>query len=71
MHQQTGYLAHPFDPDDFARGIRWTLANTDRLAANARSRAVSSWSSPLVADQYRTLFQTLLASRPSTTPARV
>lgn len=54
-HGVTGYLAQPYDPIDLASGIRWVLADIQRLAvlgAAARERAVRLWSSTVVVSQY-------------------
>ena len=54
-HRQTGYLAKPYDVDDLAAGIAWTLndqARLDQLGAAARERACNVWTEPVVARQY-------------------
>ena len=45
-HQQTGYLAEPFDTSDLATGMHWVLTKGESasLRANARSRAVERFS---------------------------
>jgi hypothetical protein len=44
-HQQHGYLARPFDAEDLAAGIVWSIDAADgrreRLGASARQFAVS------------------------------
>jgi len=65
-HQQTGFLAEPFDALDLANGIEWTLSNQDRhksISVNARRRAVENWSYEVVASAYRTRFEGILNSR--------
>lgn len=60
VHNETGYLAEPFSVEDLAHGIRWVLEDetrSARLGRAARERAVRVWSSPIVAEQYRQLFE--------------
>lgn len=61
VHQQTGYLAEPYEPTDFARGIRWVLeGDADRLSENARKRAVEQYSIESVVEQYVRLYEDVL-----------
>jgi len=65
-HETTGYLAHPFDTDDLARGIEWTLADDERhrqLCAVARATAERSFGLELQAQRYGDLFRELVAAR--------
>lgn len=60
MHQDTGWLAKPLDPDDLARGIQWTLADPVRhagLCENARTRAIAKFSYGIVASRYKALYE--------------
>lgn len=62
-HEQTGYLARPFDTDDLAYGITWLLSNTERLArmaSAARTDAVSRFSYPTIASAHRALYEQVL-----------
>ena len=59
-HRQTGYLARAFCPEDFAEGVRWVLENAERhraLCLNARRKAVQRFSYPVVAAQYRVVYE--------------
>jgi glycosyltransferase involved in cell wall biosynthesis len=59
-HQETGYLAKAYDPEDFARGIQWVLEDRERyakLSAQAREDAVGRFSYPAVARQYLTVYE--------------
>lgn len=62
-HQRSGYLAAPFDTEDFATGIAWVLkqGNSARLGEHARSLALARFSYPLVAQGYRAIYEKLLA----------
>lgn len=65
-HQQTGYLAKPFDAEDLARGIQWVLADVERptlLGVNARKDAVARFSYPVVARQYLSVYETAIRSQ--------
>lgn len=58
-HQETGYLAQPFEVDDLAAGVAWILSNPERrrkLGENARTRAITSWSPEAVLPQYLDAF---------------
>jgi glycosyltransferase involved in cell wall biosynthesis len=60
-HRSTGYLANPFDTEDLAAGIRWTLAQESfaNLGQNARRKAESQFSYPVIAESYRNLYAEL------------
>jgi glycosyltransferase involved in cell wall biosynthesis len=58
-HGVTGYLADPFDVEDLAAGITWTLKQqieADRLGEAARGRAISLWSPTLTAEAIKAIF---------------
>lgn len=62
-HGETGYLAEPFNSEDLARGIIWVLTDTARhaqLCANARHYATATFSYPVVAEQYLSVYQSAL-----------
>jgi glycosyltransferase involved in cell wall biosynthesis len=62
-HEETGYLAEPYDTTDLARGIEWVLADDNRrkqLSDKARKTAVDRFSIEAVAQQYRELYNRLL-----------
>jgi glycosyltransferase involved in cell wall biosynthesis len=64
QHQHTGYLAPAFDVDDFAQGIQWVLDRQERLTKlglNARHAAVTRFSYPVVAQQYKEAYAAALA----------
>lgn len=59
-HQQTGYLASPFDTSDFANGIIQALNNSFNSATwgqNARVKAEHTWSSDAVVPQYLEIYR--------------
>ena len=57
-HLETGYIARPFDTADLARGITQALATSgwNLWGSKARSRAISTWSGPVIARQYADLY---------------
>ena len=61
-HKENGYLAKPFITTDLAAGINWVLNSADnvQLAKNAREKAVSTFDSRLVAQQYIQLYKSIL-----------
>jgi len=59
-HQQTGYLATPFDPEALGAGLRWVLADPERygrLSAAAREKAVRDFGRDRQAARYHALYQ--------------
>jgi glycosyltransferase involved in cell wall biosynthesis len=62
-HQQNGYLAQPFQIEEFAEGIVWILADRERhrqLAIAARHKAEQEFSQELQARRYHDLFQQIV-----------
>jgi glycosyltransferase involved in cell wall biosynthesis len=58
-HQETGWLARPFDPVDLAEGILWMLENDERqarLRRASRTRAVAEFAEAVVAAKYAALY---------------
>ncbi len=61
-HRSTGYLAQPFDTEELAEGLYWVLSDRSRVSAlgqAARNRALARWSSEIVAQQYKLLYETI------------
>lgn len=64
-HEETGYLAKPYDSEDLANGIRWVLENSERyarLCQAARARAVQLWSPEVVVPQYVKAYEAAIDS---------
>lgn len=59
-HQQTGYLAQPFDVDDLAHGIEWALTQADEPSAAARRKVETTFDLLTVAVQYQSLYNDIL-----------
>ena len=62
-HQQNGYLANPYEVDDFAKGIAWILENEQRLeklSFYARKKAEQEFTLELQARRYSALFEEIL-----------
>jgi glycosyltransferase involved in cell wall biosynthesis len=62
-HKQNGYLAQPFDPEDLARGIAWTIADKERLERlcnRAREKVEQEFHSNLQGLRYKNLFKELI-----------
>jgi len=62
-HQQSGYLARPYEPDDLARGIAWVLEDDERLARlghRCREKAEQEFGLELQARRYRALYEDIL-----------
>ncbi|MBE8999436.1 glycosyltransferase family 4 protein [Nostoc sp. LEGE 12447] len=62
-HQQNGYLANPYEVDDFAKGIAWILENEQRLeklSFYARKKAEQEFTIELQARRYSALFEEIL-----------
>ncbi len=63
VHKDTGYLAEPYDPIDFANGIEWILRDEDlreQLEVNARRRAEEQYHYTTVARQYQEVYSELI-----------
>lgn len=62
-HQRTGYLATPFDPVDFARGLRWILGQRDSLSIRhaAKSYAEHRFDPAKVAEEYRVVYSGIVS----------
>jgi glycosyltransferase involved in cell wall biosynthesis len=64
-HKQNGYLAHPYEIEDFAQGINWVLDDCVRwqkLSEASRSKAEQEFSLTLQASRYRDLFREIVES---------
>ena len=64
-HQENGYLAHPEDTDDLARGIAWILADDDRyerLSKAACDKARNKFACRHVVRQYNDLYKEVLSA---------
>jgi len=63
-HQHTGYLAHAYDTEELAAGIRWVIKESAnyRLGRNARERAVKHFAYPVVAKKYRQVYAAAIKS---------
>lgn len=61
-HKKNGYLAKPFDSDDLAIGIDWTLSHPDRnlLSQNARQKVLDHFEAGKIAHQYIDLYEKIL-----------
>lgn len=63
-HKRTGWLAKAFDTVDLAEGIKWVLdeqAQNSNLKESAREDSVKRFSYPVIASQYRELYECVLA----------
>jgi len=62
VHQQTGYLAKPFEVTDLAAGIDWVLSapNYSDLCQNAREKVLREFDSHVVAEKYIDLYESVL-----------
>jgi glycosyltransferase involved in cell wall biosynthesis len=64
-HEETGYLAKPYDFENLAKGIRWVLEDTQRhsrLRSAARARALQLWSPDVVVPQYMKVYEATIES---------
>jgi glycosyltransferase involved in cell wall biosynthesis len=68
-HQQNGYLAKPYEVEDFAKGIAWVLENAERhqkLSFYAREKAEREFTAQLQASRYSALFEEILREAQTT-----
>lgn len=64
VHRQTGWLAKPEDPGDFADGILWVLTREDRgiaLSSAARQNAEACFTEAAIAFRYVDLYRGVLS----------
>ena len=62
-HESNGYLAKPFDADDFKNGIEWVLDPDSHTALSkaARNKVLENYEAGHVARQYLSLYEELAA----------
>jgi len=61
-HQENGYLAEPFDAEDLAHGIAWSLENQGRrhrLSSRATEKVISEFAVGLISKRYMALYEEL------------
>ena len=59
-HRNTGYLANPFDTQDFAYGIRWIFENYYELSKNSREKVIKNYDIEVVGNHYTELYKNIL-----------
>lgn len=61
-HQNTGYLAKPFDTIELANGIEWIINNQDydKICQNARKKVLREFDSKVVAQKYIDVYKKIL-----------
>jgi glycosyltransferase involved in cell wall biosynthesis len=65
-HKVNGYLAKPFESEDLAAGISWTLEDEQRREAvgvAAREKVLNEFDNSVVAPQYEALYRRILDRR--------
>jgi glycosyltransferase involved in cell wall biosynthesis len=66
-HKMNGYLATPYDVNDFSRGLDWIINKLnpieyDEISKNARLKVLKDFNIDNVADQYALLYENVLKS---------
>lgn len=64
-HKRNGYLARPYDVDDFANGIRWVLEDEERLRSlryAARKRVETKFDLKAIVQRYNELYEEIISS---------
>jgi glycosyltransferase involved in cell wall biosynthesis len=59
-HEETGYLAEPFDVEGLARGLEYCLAHGDRLGPAGAAKARGAFAPEAVAQAYARVFEAAL-----------
>lgn len=60
MHKQNGYLASPYNTQEFAEGIQWIIESPDvHLRTNARQTILDGFTQESVANRYMALYKSL------------
>lgn len=73
VHEESGYLARPFDPQDLARGIAWVLGDEPRrraLSERARRHVEERNDILKVAGRYVALYREVLGETPAAIAGR-
>lgn len=63
IHRESGYLAAPYKADDLSLGIQFVITDSERqkkLSSRARKKSADSFDIEIVAEQYKTLYESLL-----------
>lgn len=65
VHQHTGFLAKPFDPESLADGIYWAIHHLldNQISINAREKAVKTFDRSVVVPQYVALYEEILKGK--------
>ena len=64
-HEQTGYLANPFEIEDLAKGIVWVLEDKERhqrLQFHAREKSLREFASEIQSRRYLSLYEDITQS---------
>lgn len=62
-HRSNGYLAHPFDSNDLAQGIKWILQDVNQwqnLSHMARNKVEQEYTSEIQSKRYLELYTDIL-----------
>lgn len=61
-HEKNGYVAEYMSAEDLAKGIKWVLNNPDKgmLKYNCMEKVKREYASPIVAEKYISVYQSLL-----------
>ena len=61
-HKETGYLASPFETEDFAFGIKWLLTNPklDLINKRARNSMIKKFDSIVIANRYFNYYKNII-----------
>jgi glycosyltransferase involved in cell wall biosynthesis len=62
-HRENGYLAHPYDPADIARGIAWVMSGGERpreLSVRAHQKVLRQFALDKIAARYLALYSDIL-----------
>ena len=61
-HKKTGYLAKAFDTKDLANGINFVLDQIDpnKLRKNARQKALEKYSPKVIAEKFKSVYESVL-----------
>lgn len=64
-HQNTGWLAPPYDTQNLAKGIDWVLTNSElnKMSKASRNRAIKLFSEEVIGEQYVDVYKQTLRSQ--------
>ena len=65
LHKKTGWLAQPYDTNNFAEGIYWCTEDNltwQQLSEEARTKTIERYSPKVIAEMYKDVYDNIMAN---------